>query len=167
MRHALFTLSTAVTLWLGTAAPAQAAATLQATAPDFTLRSSEGGNLRLQEQRGQVVMVNFWASWCGPCKQEMPHLSRLYDKYRSAGFVLWGVNIDEDPNAANSTMARLGLKFPVLLDSDKAVSKNYDLGSMPATVLIDRDGRVRYLYKGYRDGMEAEYERQIRALVKE
>jgi len=147
--------------------PAQAAATPQAAAPDFTLRSADGGNLRLQEQRGQVVLVNFWASWCGPCRQEMPHLSRLYDKYRASGFTLLGVNIDDDPRQASQAAARLGLKFPVLLDADKAVSRLYDLGSMPATVLIDRDGRVRYLHRGYREGMEEAYERQIRELVKE
>jgi peroxiredoxin len=146
---------------------AQAAVTPQATAPDFTLRSAEGRNLRLAEQRGQVVLVNFWATWCGPCRQEMPHLNRLYDKYRASGFTLLGVNIDDDPRVATGTAARLGLKFPVLLDADKAVSKLYDLGSMPATVLIDRDGRVRYLHRGYREGMEEAYERQIRELVKE
>jgi peroxiredoxin len=145
----------------------QAAVTLQASAPDFTLRSFEGGNLRLQEQRGQVVLVNFWASWCGPCKQEMPQLNRLFDKYRPAGFLLWGVNIDDDPRVAQSTATRLGLRFPWLLDSDKNVSRLYDMGSMPATVLIDRDGRVRFLHKGYREGMEDDYERQIRELLKE
>ena len=147
--------------------PATAAIAPQGTAPDFTLRSTEGRNLRLQEQRGQVVLVNFWASWCGPCRQEMPQLNRLYDKYRSAGFVMLGVNIDDDPRAATNTAARWGVKFPVLLDADKAVSKRYDLGSMPATVLIDRDGKVRFLHRGYREGVEDDYERQIRELVKE
>jgi peroxiredoxin len=146
---------------------ATAVVTPQAPAPDFTLRSAEGRNLRLQEQRGQVVLVNFWASWCGPCKQEMPHLNRLYDKYRTSGFVLLGVNIDDDPRAASAAAARLGLRFPVLLDADKSVSRLYDLGSMPATVLVDRDGRVRYLHRGYREGVEDDYERQIRELVKE
>jgi peroxiredoxin len=146
---------------------ATATVTPQTPAPDFTLRSAEGRNLRLQEQRGQVVLVNFWASWCGPCKQEMPHLNRLYDKYRASGFVLLGVNIDDDPRAASSAAARMGLRFPVLLDADKAVSRLYDLGSMPATVLVDRDGRVRFLHRGYREGVEDEYERQIRELVKE
>ena len=146
-----------------------ASATLapQSTAPDFTLRTADGRNLRLQEQRGQVVMVNFWASWCGPCKQEMPQLNRLYDKYRAAGFVLLGVNIDDDAMAATHATARWGVKFPVLLDGDKTVTRLYDLGSMPATVLIDRDGRVRYLHRGYREGAEEEVERQIRELVKE
>ena len=64
-------------------------------APDFTLRTTAGANLRLQEQRGQVVMVNFWATWCGPCKIEMPHLNRIYEKYRASGFQLLGVNIDD------------------------------------------------------------------------
>ena len=150
--------------WCGVA---PAAVTVQAPAPDFTLRNTEGRNLRLKEQRGQVVLVNFWASWCGPCKQEMPHFNRLHDKYRSAGFVLLGVNIDEDAKLGAATAGRWGLKFPVLLDTDKTVVRQYDLGSMPATVLIDRDGRVRHLHRGWHDGLDNTYERQIRALIKE
>jgi len=136
-------------------------------APDFTLRSMDGTNLRLQEQRGRVVLVNFWATWCGPCRQEMPHLNKLYDKYRGAGFVLLGVNIDDDARNATDLAAKLGLKFPVLLDTDKAVSRLYDMGTMPSTVVIDRDGRVRYIHRGYRDGYEITYDEQIRALLKE
>jgi peroxiredoxin len=161
MRHLLLSLVAALSF------AAHAVVTPQAVAPDFTLRSAEGRNLRLNEQRGQVVLVNFWATWCGPCRQEMPHLNRLYDKYKSSGFTLLGVNIDDDPRTAASTAARMGLRFPVLLDADKAVSRLYDLGSMPATVLIDRDGKVRFLHRGYREGMEEAYERQIRELVKE
>jgi peroxiredoxin len=150
-------------------AAGSACATLapMAQAPDFTLKNLAGGNLRLNEQRGRVVLVNFWATWCGPCKQEMPHLTRLYDKYRAAGFVLLGVNVDEDPRQAAAVAARLGVSFPVLFDADKTVSRLYDLQSMPATVLIDRDGRVRYLHRGYREGLEEAYDRQIRELVKE
>ena len=103
-------------------------------APDFTLRSMDGPNLRLAEQRGQVVMVNFWATWCGPCRQEMPHLNKLYDKYRDSGFVLLGVNIDDNAGKATDLANKLGLKFPVLLDTDKTVSRLYDMGTMPATV---------------------------------
>jgi peroxiredoxin len=146
--------------------PAQAIAPA-GVAPDFTLRSIDGKNLRLHEQRGQVVLVNFWATWCGPCKQEMPHLDRLYDKYRASGFVLLGVNIDQDAGQAKAYAQRLGLKFPILLDADKKVSKLYDVGSMPSTVLIDRDGRVRQVHLGYREGLEETYEKQIRELVKE
>jgi peroxiredoxin len=158
--------------WLGAAlglAAADADATLAAAAkaPDFTLPAIGGANLRLQEQRGRVVMVNFWATWCGPCRVEMPHLNRLYDKYRASGFVLLGVNIDEEPRKAADLAARLGLRFPVLFDSEKKVSRLYDLSAMPSTVLIDRDGRVRYIHRGYRDGYEDTYEKQIRELLKE
>ncbi len=158
----------AITLLLAAAAGAcMAAVTPLAAAPDFTLKSLEGKNMRLAEQRGNVVLVNFWASWCGPCKVEMPHLNKLYDKYRAAGFTMLGVNVDEDPRTASAAANKLAMRFPVLFDNDKLVSKLYDLQSMPATVLIDRDGRVRYLHRGYRDGMEEAYDRQIRELVKE
>ena len=137
------------------------------SAPDFTLRTMEGPNLRLQEQRGQVVMINFWATWCGPCRQEMPHLNRLYDRFQASGFTLLGVNVDDDTRNAAGVAAKLGLHFPVLLDTDKVVSRLYDLSTMPSTVLIDRDGRVRYVTRGYKEGYEDAYEKQIRELLKE
>jgi peroxiredoxin len=146
--------------------PAHATIAVSGNAPDFTLRSMEGPNLRLQEQRGQVVMINFWATWCGPCRQEMPHLTRLYDKYRSAGFVMLGVNVDDDARRATDLATKLGLKFPVLLDTDKTVSRLYDLGTMPTSVLVDRNGRVRYVHNGYVAGYEDLYEKQIRELLK-
>jgi peroxiredoxin len=151
----------------GAAGATEVAALAAHVAPDFTLRSATGPAVRLQEQRGRVVMVNFWATWCGPCRQEMPHLNRLYGKYREAGFTLLGVNIDEDPERAVGLAARLGLQFPVLLDTDKKVSRLYDLSTMPSTVLIDRDGRLRHVHLGYREGVEATYERQVRELLKE
>jgi peroxiredoxin len=136
-------------------------------APDFTLRTMGGPNLRLQEQRGRVVLVNFWATWCAPCRKEMPHLNRLYEKYRASGFVLLGVNVDEDARNATELATKLGLKFPVLLDTDKKTSRLYDLSAMPATVLIDRDGRVRYVHRGYQDGYEDTYDKQVRELLKQ
>jgi peroxiredoxin len=154
-------------LLAASAGTAASAVQLAATAPDFTLRSVGGPNLRLAEQRGQVVMVNFWATWCGPCRQEMPHLSRLYERYRSAGFVLLGVNVDDDPRAAAELAAKLGVKFPVLLDTDKTVSRTYDMSAMPATLLIDRDGRVRHIHRGHHEGAERTYEEQVRSLLRE
>ena len=161
--HPLFAI---VALALATV-PVRAAVQTDAPAPDFTLRQQGGGALRLGEQRGRVVLVNFWASWCGPCRLELPQLNRLHEAYRGAGLVLLGVNVDEDPQAAAEVARRQGLRFPVLLDSDKAVVRRWDLGSMPATVLIDRDGRVRHVHRGWRDGLEQTYERQIRELIRE
>ena len=149
------------------AGSASVAAVPSGAAPDFTLRTADGRNLRLQELRGQVVMVNFWATWCGPCKVEMPHLNSLYEKYKGAGFTLLGVNVDEDQRAAIGLAQRMGLHFPVLLDADKKVSRQYDLSTMPSTVLIDRDGQVRHVHRGYRDGYERTYDQQIRDLLKE
>jgi thiol-disulfide isomerase/thioredoxin len=146
---------------------ALAAVTPSNGAPDFTLPTLGGPNVRLQEQRGQVVMINFWASWCGPCRDEMPQLARLYEKYRASGFTVLAVNIDEDPRKAAGLAQQLGMRFPVLLDSGKQVSRLYDLSAMPSTVLVDRDGRVRYVHRGYRDGFADTYDKQIRELLRE
>jgi peroxiredoxin len=154
--------------WLAAFACSGAGAALAgSSAPDFTLHSAAGPNLRLTDQRGQVVMINFWATWCGPCREEMPHLNRLYEKYHGSGFTLLGINIDDDPRNALGVAAKLGLQFPVLLDTDKKVSRLYDLNTMPSTVLIDRDGRVRYIHLGYKDGYEQSYETQVRELLRE
>jgi peroxiredoxin len=138
-----------------------------ATAPDFTVDTPGGGKLKLSDLKGKTVVLDFWATWCGPCRVELPHLARLHDKYRGSGFLLLGVNIDEDSNAAKALASKMGLTFPVLLDSKKEVVGSYDLNAMPATVLIDRDGRVRHLHRGYKDGVEQVYEQQVRALLKE
>ena len=147
----------------GTASSAIAPAT---AAPDFTLHALGGPNLRLKEQRGRVVMVNFWATWCGPCRQEMPQLNRLYEKYKASGFVLLGVNVDDDVAKATEVAGKLGVTFPVLLDTEKTVSKLYDLNTMPSTVIIDREGKVRYVHRGYLAGYEDNYEKQIRELLR-
>jgi peroxiredoxin len=153
---------------LGWAIPAAAAMPGPGSAaPDFTLHSSTGKNLKLSEYRGRVVMINFWATWCGPCRQEMPHLNRLYAQYQRAGFMLVGVNVDDDPKNARAMADQLGVRFPVLYDRDKQVSRRYDVDAMPATVILDRDGKVRYLHRGYRAGTEKAYETQLRELLKQ
>jgi peroxiredoxin len=136
-------------------------------APDFTLRSSAGKNVRLQELRGDVVMVNFWATWCGPCREEMPILNRLHEKYRAAGFTLLGVNVDDKSGNAVQMAQRLRVGYPLLHDNDKLASRQYDVSAMPMTFLIDRDGKLRFAHKGYAPGYEARYEAQIRQLLKE
>ena len=136
-------------------------------APDFALKSSSGENLRLSEYRGDVVMVNFWATWCGPCRQEMPLLDELYSRYERVGFSLLGVNIDDDSRKAMNMVSELGVSFPVLFDARKEVSKLYEVNAMPVTVLIDREGTVRYVHHGYKPGYEDKYLDQIRSLLRE
>ncbi|MBT8082985.1 MAG: TlpA family protein disulfide reductase [Gammaproteobacteria bacterium] len=136
-------------------------------APDFALRSSTGENLRLSEYRGDVVMINFWATWCGPCRQEMPLLDELYNRYQRVGFNLLGVNIDDDSRRAMQMVEELGVGFPVLFDAGKDVSELYNVEAMPVTVIVDRRGTVRYVHHGYKPGYEDMYLDQIRSLLRE
>jgi len=136
-------------------------------APDFALKSTTGENLRLSEYRGNVVMLNFWATWCGPCRQEMPLLDDLYNRYERVGFTLLGVNIDDDSQRAIDMMRELGVNFPVLFDARKDVSKLYDVNAMPVTVILDREGNVRHVHQGYKPGYEEKYLNEVRALLRE
>jgi len=136
-------------------------------APDFALKSSTGENLRLSEYRGDVVMINFWATWCGPCRQEMPLLDELYSRYNRVGFNLLGVNIDDDSRRAMQMVEELGVNFPVLFDARKEVSELYEVEAMPVTVIVDRSGTVRYVHHGYKPGYEDKYLEQIRSLLRE
>ena len=136
-------------------------------APDFVLKSASGDNLRLSEFRGDVVMINFWATWCGPCRQEMPILDELYSRYQRVGFNLLGVNIDDDSGKAMNMIAELGVSFPVLFDTRKEVSKLYAVDAMPVTILVDRDGKVRHVHQGYKPGYEQDYLNEIRSLLRE
>jgi len=136
-------------------------------APDFTLKSESGENLRLSEFRGEVVMINFWASWCGPCRQEMPLLDELYSQYKPMGFTILGVNVEEDSSKAKQMLDESPVNFPVLFDNQSEVSKLYNVVAMPSTVLVDRDGNIRYLHQGYKPGFEEAYQQQVRALIRE
>ena len=136
-------------------------------APNFTLKSLSGKNVKLSEYRGQVVMINFWASWCAPCRQEMPLLENIYKKYKRLGFTLLGVNVEQDSSAAKKWLKDVTTSFPILLDSTNKVSKLYNVSAMPTTVLIDRSGNMRFLHKGYKPGYENDYKREVKKLIRE
>ena len=136
-------------------------------APDFALKNANGENIRLTDLRGDVVMINFWATWCGPCRQEMPLLDEMHERYSRVGFSLLGVSIDDDPNRAKEMIDNLGVSFPVVFDSDKQVSQQYDVSAMPVTILLDREGVVRHVHYGYKPGYEDIYVQQIRELIRE
>jgi peroxiredoxin len=154
-------------LLLGTAVPAAAAAPAPALAPDFTLPARDGGNVQLSSLKGQVVMINFWATWCGPCRQEMPLLEQLQAKYEPLGFTLLGVNVEPDSAAATAWLKDLPVSFPILFDTRNAVAEQFGVMGMPSSVFVDREGRVRHVHRGYKPGDEAQYADTIRALVRE
>ncbi|HTC16107.1 MAG TPA: TlpA disulfide reductase family protein [Steroidobacteraceae bacterium] len=136
-------------------------------APSFTLGSNGGKEISLAQYKGQVVMINFWASWCGPCREEMPLLESIYKKYNRLGFTMLGVNVEPDSKAANDWLKQTPVSFPILYDTDSKVSKLYEVAGMPSTVIIDRNGTLRVLHRGYKPGDENEYMDSIRALIRE
>ena len=136
-------------------------------ASNFTLKSRSGKNIKLSELRGQVVMLNFWASWCGPCRKEMPLLEKISKKYKRLGFTLLGVNVEQDSNAAKRYLKDVKVSFPILFDRTNKTSKLYNVSAMPTTILIDRNGNKRFLHKGYKPGYENEYKKQIKKLLRE
>lgn len=146
---------------------AASAGPISGVAPGFTLSSRSGESVALADLKGQVVMVNFWATWCAPCRQEMPHLEALYQRYSPLGFTLLGVNVEEDSSGAEAWLAETPVSFPILFDTQNNVTALYDVIAMPSTVLIDRQGNLRYLHHGYKPGYENEYQTQIRALIRE
>jgi peroxiredoxin len=142
-------------------------ANIQGKAPNFTLKSNTGKNIKLSELRGQVVLLNFWASWCGPCRQEMPLLEKLQQRYSALGFTVLGVNVEEDSSKAKSLLKDIPVSFPILFDTQNTVSEQYKVSAMPSTVMIDRNGNMRYLHKGYKPGDEAQYKKWVKQLIKE
>lgn len=168
MRNIKFTAMVLISLLsVGIVVNTASAGAISGKAPNFTLKSNSGKNLKLSEFRGQVVMVNFWASWCAPCRQEMPLLEKMYKKYKPLGFTLLGVNVEEDSRKALSLLKSIKVSFPILFDNTNKVSKLYKVTAMPSTVLIDRNGKMRYLHKGYKPGYEKDYEKQVRKLIRE
>jgi len=157
----------ALALALSGAAMSVQADAINIPAPDFTLESRSGNNIRLEDHRGDVVMLNFWASWCGPCRQEMPLMDDIYSRYQDLGFTILAVNVDENRDEALRFLDKVPVNYPILYDPESSVSELYEVPAMPTTVMIDRDGNARYIHYGYKPGYEAEYETQIRELVRE
>ncbi|WP_394228861.1 TlpA family protein disulfide reductase [Pseudoalteromonas spongiae] len=142
-------------------------AELNKSAPDFTLKALSGDNVRLKELSGQVVLINFWASWCGPCRKEMPLLDELHAKYSDLGFTVLGVNVEQQNQKAKEFINELNVSFPILLDEQNTVSKLYDVEAMPTTVVIDRNSNLRYVHYGYQAGDEKLYKKMVKALIRE
>jgi peroxiredoxin len=119
-------------------------------APEFSLHTLDGRTISLAGMRGQVVLVNFWASWCRECRLEMPTLEALHQRFAARGLTVLGVNTREGPPVVRTYLRELGLTFPLLLDPDGAVTRRYGVIGLPATFLIGRDGRAVALAVGAR-----------------
>jgi len=136
-----------------------------AEAPDFVLKSLSGKNLRLSEYRGEVVMLSFWATWCGDCRAQLEELGTMRDRYQDAGIELLAVSLDQTADQASETAQGAG--YPVLHDAGGEVGRLYDVTKMPVMVLIDRGGVVRDVFEGFRRGNEEQYLERVQALLRE
>lgn len=131
-------------------AEAQSVPAIGFIAPDFTLTTLDGDQSRLSDLRGKVVLLNLWASWCGPCRAEMPAMQRLYDRYQGQGFEILAVNAtnQDSRQAAAAFVEEYGLTFPILLDIDGTVSAQYLLRALPTSFFIGPDGVIRDVVVG-------------------
>ncbi len=171
MKHLFSSLSalllcTFLALAAHAAKPAKPAAGIPyGPAPDFTLKTLTGESVRLSSLKGQVVMINFWASWCAPCRQEMPLLNKIHADYHKAGFTLLSINLDDQVGAAQEFLKSTPVVFPVLHDGKGKVAELYKNTAMPSSYFIDKKGHYVHLHQGYRPGEEETYRKVIKKLL--
>jgi peroxiredoxin len=118
-------------------------------APDFSLPTLGGARMSLSSLRGKVVIVDFWAQWCEPCKRELPQLDKLAAEFSSKNVVILAINLDKTRENAERLAQQMGLKLPVLLDPAGSVAATYDLPKMPSSFIVDKRGIVRFVHEGF------------------
>jgi len=143
----------ALTPWTGGATPA------------LELAALDGSLHRLTDYRGRVVLVNFWASWCGPCRAEMPGIERLRRSLAQEPFTVLAVNVGEDSDAVRAFADRVAMGFPLLLDRDSRTARSWGARVLPMTFVIGPQGRIRYRAVGERDWTDAQVRAALRALM--
>ena len=167
MRRAAFLCGLLLGVACAGAAPAAVPTIVGKDAPDFVLKALDGTNLRLSEYRGQVVLVNFWARWAGDSRQEIPALNKINITYGRAGLVVLGISVDEDIERAREFAGAMKVAYPIMFDTGTDIGKDYQLGKMPMTILVDRSGVVRYSHVGFKRGDDRVYLDHIRELLRE
>jgi peroxiredoxin len=136
-------------------------------APDFTLPDLDGKTVSLQQFRGKVVFLDFWAPWCPSCKEEITALDALYRKHRSDGLVMLGIDMDTSEDSARDFLKKTPVAFTILIDSKGRARRDYRIRSLPSAVLIGKDGKVRYIHLGYEKEFLQMYEKEIAELLQQ
>ena len=144
-----------------------AALAIGAAPPPIDLPDLEGKVVDLQELRGKVVVVDFWASWCRPCREEMPVLQALHEKHASEGLVIIGVNIDSSAKKMRGFLKGSPVSFRIVHDSRTEVAQRYEPRTMPSSYLVGRDGKLRYVHEGFEKKDAADIEFRIKQLLAE
>ena len=140
----------------------------QQQAPAFTLPglpNSSPAQLNLNDYRGKVVYVDFWASWCLPCKQSFPQLNRLRQQYKSQGFEVIAINLDENLADAQAFLTKLPVDFPIALDPRGVIAEAYSIKGMPSAYIIDRQGKVQQVIEGFASDEASKIENWIKPLL--
>ncbi|MCS7221273.1 MAG: TlpA family protein disulfide reductase [Anaerolineae bacterium] len=132
----------------GHALPTSAPPVAGQPAPDFEMAYPDGRRMRLSDWRGQPVLINFWATWCGPCRVEIPELIKAYEAHRQHGLVILAVNVQESAHQVQPFVDELGLSFPVVLDLDGEISRQYQVRSLPSSIFVGRDGLIAARWVG-------------------
>jgi peroxiredoxin len=134
-------------------------------APDFTLKDVHGKSVSLASHKGKVVLINFWATWCPPCKAEMPSMNKLYNEIKARGFEVISVSTDNSLSAVKDFLAKNRLDFTVLFDENRTVARQYHVFSMPITFLIDRNGMIVDKFSGEEDWTDPDIRKKIEKLL--
>lgn len=125
----------------------QAQPTANSPAPDFAMRYADGAEVRLSDLRGRPILINFWATWCGPCRLEMPDIVAAYEKHREAGFVVIAVNLEESAEKITPFAEQFSMALPIVMD-DGAAARAYQVRVMPSSFFIDREGKISARWLG-------------------
>jgi peroxiredoxin len=165
MRFRKLALGLGTLVLLGAVAASAAALGTGSRAPEIGLKDLEGRHIRMSALRGKVVIVDFWASWCDPCREEMPVLNRLYKKYKGDGLVVIGVSVDRDKGNVRKFLEQTPVSFPIVHDPDHQVAGRYEPPRMPSSYVIGKRGVVRHVHKGYSAGDGKKFEKEVRALL--
>jgi thiol-disulfide isomerase/thioredoxin len=130
-------------------------------------RASTDNALQLDALRGSVVYVDFWASWCGPCRESFPWMTEIQQRYGDRGLVVIGVNLDHDRQLANDFLSTFRPRFRIVFDADAKLAEEFHVVGMPASYFIDRNGKTRFRHVGFRQVQRAEYEQELKTLLAE